>query len=379
MNKTTYQAAKPASEILEQHFIKHIGSAVESGEQKLASVPNKKNIETIINAAFWASLRKEEGNFPKISIAFLPPEQVEQPLLFGNKLPLNSTTLTKLAPGIERAGIHLGVWEENGLVYIWGTALKIPNYCFVLDVSEPALIVIKHRRLHGFGKYTNVAVLKGDEIKIIDKNCGFKKDCPAIVTALLDVDSPCSWNDGLNVFIQLAVSMRAHQHGGILLVVPPNSTNWKNSIVHPLQYPIYPTFSALNHLLKEDHKEMGQAVWQSALKSEVENIAGLTAVDGATVVSRDHHLHTFGAKIIRKKNSNAVEDIAYIEPVMGGEAINKNATEIGGTRHLSAAQFIHDQQDCIAMVASQDGHFTVFSWSPITQKVQAHRIESLLI
>ena len=173
--------------------------------------------------------------------------------------------------------------------------------------------------------------------------------------------------------------MRAHQYGGILLVVPPNSTNWKNSIVHPLQYPIYPTFSALNHLLKEDHKEMGQAVWQSALKSEVENIAGLTAVDGATVVSRDHHLHTFGAKIIRKKNSNAVEDIAYIEPVMGWEAINKNATEIGGTRHLSAAQFIHDQQDCIAMVASQDGHFTVFSWSPITQKVQAHRIESLLI
>jgi DNA integrity scanning protein DisA with diadenylate cyclase activity len=64
---------------------------------------------------------------------------------------------------------------------------------------------------------------------------------------------------------------------------------------------------------------------------------------------------------------------------MGGDATDKYATEIGGTRHLSAAQFIHDQQDCIAMVASQDGHFTIFSWSPIVQKVQAHRIESLLI
>ena len=32
-------------------------------------------IEAITDAAFWASLRREEGYSPKISLAFLPPEQ----------------------------------------------------------------------------------------------------------------------------------------------------------------------------------------------------------------------------------------------------------------------------------------------------------------
>jgi hypothetical protein len=173
--------------------------------------------------------------------------------------------------------------------------------------------------------------------------------------------------------------MRAHQHGGILLVVPPNSSEWKQSIVHPLQYPLNPSFTALAELLELDHKEMGQSVWQRLLQNEVENIAGLTAVDGAMVITRDHHLLTFGAKIVRKRDSNSIEMLAYTEPVVGGEATDKYATEIGGTRHLSAAQFIYDQHDALALVASQDGYFTVFSWSPTAQKVQAHRIESLLI
>ena len=379
MSNSTYLAAESAAIILESHFSTLIALAIIEGEQNIATAPSKEIIESIINASFWASLRKEEGNSPKISIAFLTPDEAEQPLVFGKKLLLTPTNLTKLAPGVERAGIHLGIWEENGVPYIWGTTLKIPNYCFVLDVSEPGLIVIKHRRLHGFGKFTNVVVIKGDEIKIVNKDCGAMKDCPAIVTALLDLDAPCSWNNGINALIMLAVSMRGHHHGGILLVVPPKSDDWKQSLVSPLQYPIQPSFNSLAYLIKDRHLEVGQPAWQSAIKSEVDNIAGLTAVDGATVITRDLHLLTFGAKIVRRQNGLPVDDLAYIEPVLGGEAISKYASEVGGTRHLSAAQFINDQRDAFALVASQDGHFTVFSWSPISQKVQAHRIETLLL
>jgi len=379
MSSTTYQAAKTASPVIENHFANLISNADESGELGLAKAPNKVVIEEIINAAFWASLRKEEGNSPKISIAFLAPEQADQPLLFGAKLPLSVAVLTKLAPGVERAGIHLGVWEENGVLYVWGTTLKIPNYCFVLDVSEPGLIVIKHRRLQGFGKYTNVAVLKGDEVKFVDKQCGTLNECPAIVTALLDIDAPCSFNDGVNVLIQLAVSMRAHHHGGLLLVVPPQSSDWRRSLVHPLNYPVFPTFGALAGLLKRDVNEHADIFWQTALRSEVENIAGLTAIDGATVISRDHHLHTFGAKIIRPNDATTVEKVLFLEPIVDGEAKMKFIGQIGGTRHFAAAQFVNDQHDALAMVASQDGHFTVFSWSATEQIVQAYRIDTLLM
>ena len=45
------------------------------GQEHLASVPDAETIEAIIDAAFWASLRREEGYVPRISLAFLSPEQ----------------------------------------------------------------------------------------------------------------------------------------------------------------------------------------------------------------------------------------------------------------------------------------------------------------
>jgi hypothetical protein len=54
-------------------------------------------------------------------------------------------------------------------------------------------------------------------------------------------------------------------------------------------------------------------------------------------------------------------------------------TQLGGTRHLSAAQFVHDQRDTSALVASQDGRFTIFQWSEREDMVHAHRVEALLL
>ncbi len=376
---TTYQSAKNIAALMEDYFLELSEIAVLNAEKNLAEMPAALEIESIIDAAFWASLRKEEGHVPKISMAFLSPESAQKPVIFSKSLPLSAKTLTKLAPGVERAGIHLGVWKQDDELVIWGTTSVIPNYCFVVDVSEPGLIVIKHRRLHGFGKYTNVAVLKGDEIKIIDEHCGRLPDCPAIVTALLDLNSDCSWNDNVNIMILLAVSMRAHGHGGILLVVPPGDEEWQHSVIHPNNYQLEPSYNGLSDLIAESNHQIGDISWQNELRKEVESIAGLTAVDGATVITRNHQLLAFGAKISRKYGNHAVEQLSYIEPVLGGEPVRLFSGEIGGTRHLSAAQFIHDQHDSLAMVASQDGHFTVFSWSDELKSVQAHRIDSLLL
>jgi DNA integrity scanning protein DisA with diadenylate cyclase activity len=66
-------------------------------------------------------------------------------------------------------------------------------------------------------------------------------------------------------------------------------------------------------------------------------------------------------------------------PVVGNVAKVVEPSALGGTRHLSAAQFVHDQRDALAMVASQDGRFTVFAWSPCENRVHAHRVEMLLM
>ncbi len=377
--ESTYQAAKKVAITVETHFLQHIDKAEATGEKSLATAPAALVIEQIIDAAFWASLRKEEGHSPKISIAYLAPMQAEKPLLFEQQLSFSPALLTKLAPGVERAGIHIGVWDDGDGLYIWGTTLTIPNLCFVLDVPEPGLLVIKHRRTYGLGKYTNVAVLKGDEIRIVDEYSATLTDCPAIVTSLLGYSSPASWNDSVNVLIQMAVSMRAHGHGGSLLVVPTETDAWRQSIIHPMQYAIKPTFSGLAELVLNAGKEQSDIFWKSALTREVENIGGLTAIDGATVITDKHELLAFGTKISMRETGSRVKQMSLISPIVGGEAVIIHPAQSGGTRHLSAAQFINDQHNAIALVASQDGQFTIFNWSNYHNMVQAYRIDTLLL
>ena len=122
-----------------------------------------------------------------------------------------------------------------------------------------------------------------------------------------------------------------------------------------------------------------QPLWQEALRRAVDSIAGLTAVDGATVISDQYALLAFGAKIGRPEGSAPVEQMVITEPIVGSQAVVVHPVQDGGTRHLSAAQFVHDQRDTLALVASQDGRFTIFAWSPSEAMVHAHRVETLLL
>jgi hypothetical protein len=377
--KSTYQAASTAAPAIERHFARLLALAVEQGETDLAPEPPLSMIEAIIDVAFWASLRKEEGRSPKISLAYLPPLLAGQPLVFENRILLTPYVLTKLAPAVERSGIHLGVWEEEGELYVWGTTRAIPDCCFVLEVVEAGLLVIKHRRIHGFGKFINVAVLKGDEIKIIDEQSRTLPDCPDMLTSLLDFNSSTGINDNVNVLVQLAASMRAHGHGGSLLVVPADTEAWRGSIIHPITYPVTPAFDELNRLMSQDINDQNADLWQEEINRAVESVAGLTAVDGATIINDRLELLAFGAKIGLSSNGIPVEQMLVTEPIIGIEPMIIPPAQNGGTRHLSAAQFVFDQRDAMALVSSQDGRFTIFSWSPCDEIVHAHYVDALLL
>ncbi|WP_259068951.1 putative sensor domain DACNV-containing protein [Mucilaginibacter sp. X4EP1] len=378
--RSTYQGASAAAPAIERHFSKLLATAALQGDNEtLAPEPPLRVIEAIIDVAFWASLRREEGRSPQISIAYLPPILAGQPLIFGESILLTPYVLTKLAPAVERSGIHLGVWEQDGELYIWGTTRSIPDCCFVLEVIEPGLLVVKHRRIKGFGKFINVAVLKGDEIKVIDEHSKSLPDCPAMLTSLLDYNSSSGWNDSVNVLVQLAASMRSHGHGGILLVVPSHSYDWRDSIISPVTYPVEPAYNELKRLMGEVVNERSMILWQDEVNRTVDAVAGLTAVDGATIINDQLELLAFGAKIGLSSNGSPVEKMLITEPVLGNIATIIHPSQNGGTRHLSAAQFVYDQRDAIALVSSQDGRFTIFSWSPCEDIVHAHSVDALLL
>jgi hypothetical protein len=375
----TYPPARIVAPKAYEHFARHLAQARARGHSPIAALPEPAVIEKMIDTTFWASLRREEGYTPKISMAYLPPEQDPHAMRLDHPIPLAPTALTKIAPIVEHAGIHLGVWRYNDELCVWGTTHNIPTFAFVLEVVEPGLIVLKHHRGEQSGKYVNVAVLEGDQIKIVDESASSLPDCPDLVTSLLGFDSPASWVDSVNVLVQIAVAMRAHGRGGSLLVVPQGSEQWRESIVHPMAYAVSPPFRELSEVMRETGAGRATDVWKEALRETVDAIAGLTAIDGAAVLTEGYELLAFGAKIQRRRGAAPVETVTVTEPIEGGVPRILNVSQLGGTRHLSAAQFVHDQRNAIALVASQDRRFTVFAWSPCEVSVHAHRVETLLL
>jgi len=360
MERLAYPPATSVARTIAEHFRRHAAHLA----------PDAATIERLINAMFWASLRREEGRVPKISLAYLPPEKAGTALLVERPLALDPTSLTRLAPAVERPGIHLGVWPSNGELRVWGATRTIPPLCFVVETVEPGLLVIKHRRADPDGKFANVAVLEGDQVKIVDAEGTLASECPDFVTTLLGFD-PASGNSD-NVLLPLAISMRAHGHGGSLLVVPHDTDAWRQSIIWPVPYRVAPPFSKLGELVRTGTRD-------GTFKEATDAIGGLTAVDGAVVLSDRWDVLAFGAKIGRTESGPFVEEVLVREPIVGHAPVTVHPSELGGTRHLSAAQFVHEQRDSLALVASQDGRFTVFGWSQRAGMVHAYRVEALLL
>ena len=378
MQEFAYAAARTSAPAIHRHLALHRLQAEQRGETHLAALPTDDSIGQLIDTAFWASLRREEGIAPRISFAFLTPHETDHPLLFDQPLPLDPAVLARVGPAVERPGIHLGVAETSEGLRVWGVARSIPRYCCVVEVAEPGLIVVKHHRGDALAKYANVAVLHGDRVRLIDQTASALPDCPALLVSLLGFEPGGSWSGAPSVLVQLAVSMRAHGRGGLLLIVPPGTSAWRESVVHPMLYGISPPFAGLAALAATPDAP-GPSVWREDLARAVDAVGGLTAVDGATILTSTYELLAFGAKVARRKGSAQLDQVMVTEPIEGGVAEVMTPSQLGGTRHLAGGQFVHDQPDSLALVASQDGRFTIFAWSPCEGLVHAHRVETLLL
>ena len=377
-SRPSYPAARAVAPAVADHLAAHEAAARARGVDGIGPRPEVETIAALIDAAFWASLQREEGHAPKISLAFVPPADTDHAMEFERWLPLTARGLAKLAPAVERPGIHLGVWPQDGSLRVWGATRSVPSVTLVLEVVEPGLLVVKYRRGDELDKFGTIAVLEGDRVEVVDESAASLPDCPTLLTSLLGFDAPASVAGPAHVLIQLAVSMRAHRRGGLLIVVPGESDAWQASAAHPIPYRVAP-FTGLAGLLRAGEDERRRPAWRDALQRAVDAVAGLTAVDGATVLNERHEVLAFGVKLVRRRGSERVERVAVTAPVVGNEAAVVDPSALGGTRHLSAAQFIHDQHDALALVASQDGRFTVFAWSPCEGMVHAHRVDMLLM
>ena len=342
-----------------------------------AARPSAQVIEQVIEVGFWASLLPEEGHNPRVTLAYTEPPGDGSALTFEQHIPFEAHIVAHMAASVERPGVHLGLWLIEGELRIWGILRSLPYWCFVLEVAAPGLLVVKYRRPDQVGKLANLAVLEGASVKMIEPQSAVLTDAPHAMQPLLAFYSSAGGSGSDDVLVRTAISMREHRRGGTLLIVPHADDGWVNSIAQPMPYRANPPYSEVDQLLELRGHDGAAAT--AGLMSAVNALAGLTAVDGATVVSDRYAVLAYGVKIRRADGAGTVQRVLVTEPIEGTDPLELDATQLGGTRHLSAAQFVHDRPDSIAMVASQDGRFTVFVWSRAMNVVHGHRLDSLLL
>jgi hypothetical protein len=340
--------------------------------------PSREHLAELINVAHWASLSTEEGHALVASIILRPSDNSVDTFHFDSPLDFTARTLGKLGPALEFPQADIGVWpDESGQLKVWGftavayeTAVKSDLWVQILGPGR-ILIMFSGRA---------IAALTANRAVFVDSRSFLHSIMPKIAAQAQKTEITLLNLFRYNAILKIAQRMRLHGRGGTVLIVPEDM-NWKKSITTPIKYTGGASFldaeamslppsrteladsDNLLRLIRElnlSPKKDWLRNWQQ-VQQQCARIARLTAVDGALVMTFDRYVYCFGAKIEAIDTRSIATTLRVIEPFEQQEARERPFTSLGGTRHISAAQFVYDQPGTISIVASQDGNVTFFT------------------
>lgn len=339
--------------------------------------PSRVHLAELLDAVFWASHDREEGYPVSVSLIYKRPEHLPDSFCFDRPLALHTRNLVKLGPALEKPRAHICTWpDEKGELRIWG--FKTASHEFVtsdlwLQSLGPGTVLISHG-----GR--SLAALTGNQAVFVDPAVLMQAIMPKLARQITPGTSNMQGIFRYNTLLYIAQAMRAHGHGGTILAVP-DSSGWQSSIGQPVPYTGGASFLDANLDLPAPETEIftGQKSFlqlirkvfsrgpdkqtrvRAQIREQCNRIARLTAVDGALVMSFDRYTYCFGAKIKQVATLPASVDLRLRRPLKDAGETTCNISDLGGTRHQSAAQFAYDQPQAIAVVASQDGDVTFFT------------------
>ena len=342
-------------------------AATKDSSSPIPSPVTSLQLQSLIEVSFWASLIQEEGQYHDFSLALCPQDFATDSFVFESRVPFQAAQLAKLAPALAPQENSIGVWlDEHDEWFIWGFTPSA-GISLAVRTHEPGELLVSF----DFGVAGFTAFISGSRTEFVDPS-----NLPQ------NLRRP-QFEGRSDDHAQIAEFMRSLKCGGTLLLVTEHSA-WMDSIHQPVTFIGQPYEKIKNDLLYRDkilrpelNKGPLTSHQQRSAKEDadqsLEVIGKLTTVDGATLVTFDLDVLAFGAKIKAKNVDHKPERLLISEPFEGSVAREIGLSELGGTRHQSAAQFVFDQKDAIAIVASQDGGLSVLGWDRTEGKVAVIR------
>lgn len=359
-------------------------------------------VKIILSTSFWASLRIEEGRFNNFKVSVLPKEEYKSLISdpdnfdffkFESEKDFSSDEISDLA-GALSPDKSIAAWvNPEGKIKIWGV-VKYPTGEFEVQSIEPGKLKINialdrfflNGESHGkigslfseriesyFNRGKSLEGSLSDIILQSLQNLHIKKDSSETVLRpfITKISKVGLLFSGTRIF---AKEMIKHKRGGCVAIVPSsNNASWYDCISsfrYKPEISYKPAQVALSELinasdsLKNPFDRFINPLYlkkQEKFESELVELAAFTMVDGASIVDTELCSLGFGAKFRPRSEDKPTE--IYRVSFLNDESLELiDFKDIGGTRHQSAGQFIFDNRECLAIVCSQDGRLSIFSW-----------------
>lgn len=327
-------------------------------------------LASIAEAAFWASIAVEEGRSVQGKLCLVSPGDNPAALTLQKSLEVTPDSLIGMLTAASGASVGVDV-PSTGEPQIWGLVQLLPEGALCIDIMGPGTLVAS---INGYslalfcnGHGGELNSLQGQPLLL------------AIARALGQDQTTGTGMPQAAKLLQIVRAMHDHGHGGTLIVVPTGYELDRSEIDFKHEFDDRGSQALKVELLEigrignvsprpPDETEVTESgppassLWAGTVRREAENealerIAGLTAIDGALVISEDFSLLGFGAKL----SSRCEEDsFSQVDAVSGSQVHGLSLSDAGGTRHQSAAHFVAKNKRSIAFVASQDGMLTWF-------------------
>jgi hypothetical protein len=319
----------------------------------------RRHIRSLLEEAFWASLRTEEGRFHGFALEYAPEPSGLPSIAFKESRPFNSRELGKVAPALTSDQI-IRVWPSEiaggkSDLRMWGFSRKLDSSSLWLKTIGPGKIVLSI----GYFEKSAIDSQRADfvsELSLSRVREIFQRARRGELASEHYFAEACRARD-LEI---IARAMPSHGKGGTLLVVRDLGQS-----IEELRYPVKPDETVTEYLherdcLLEEGRFGGDPEF---FRIYLESVGQVTAVDGAALVTNELSLLGFGAKT--RPVSDEPFTLRLSGPFDSSEPKNcrSDSTLMNwGTRHKSAARFIFDNRDALAIVASQDGRLSMFAW-----------------
>jgi hypothetical protein len=349
-------------------------------------IPEINQLSTIIETAFLASLKREEGYPITFSIALLLKEDIEKELstglrqvilAFDKRLPFTVESITKLAAAFDSRTSALIIEPKNNekdRFDIWGTMLfgtsehsfnQIPASVDDLNLSRPDVLIVTATSAGSLlitrgdsqigrfavGEFTSAVpnpftshAMGNYIIDAIKKDKGFHEH------------KNLYWHVHRDSVDYLLSGTSSRGHGGTVIIIPENKVTEYREYYHAkytftgslgLEKLIDKMFKYSNH-----ENILFKLVVNKKYSERLDALANLACIDGALILSSRLEVLSFGATLKAPEKWRGEVNIGPDSFGGGGGFFDTSKL---GTRHNSAIDFVGACPGSVGFVLSQDG------------------------